>query len=426
MTNVLMLAFCGFFVAKADAKLFNESSQVVLVRDGDRTVMTMGSDYKGDPKEFALVVPVPTVLEKDQIHVGEQKLVDRIDAFTVPRLVEYFDEDPCMERYYEMAEAPMASADEAASGGGAEVRAKALGVTIEAKYTVGEYDILILSAKQSSGLQTWLEQEGYKVPKGANDVLASYLKQGMKFFVAKVNLKEKEKLGFSKLRPLQMAYETPKFMLPIRLGTVNANKSQDMFVYAITRTGRVETTNYRTVKLPSDLNVPEYVKDEFGEFYKAMFAFQTKKEQNKAVFVEYAWDMGWCDPCADEPLTTEELRGLGVWWAGKGGDMGGGAQDAYVTRLHVRYDAKSFPEDLVFQATGDRQNFQGRYIMQHPFTGEMKCPAAEQYRESLFERQKQEAKNLATLTGWEVSDIEKKMKLGAKPKSKQWYQDLWK
>jgi hypothetical protein len=28
----------------------------------------------------------------------------------------------------------------------------------------------------------------------------------------------------------------------------------------------------------------------------------------RAVFVEYAWDMGWCDPCAANPLSADELR----------------------------------------------------------------------------------------------------------------------
>ena len=88
-------AFCGFYVAKADAKIFNKASQVVLVREGDRTVLTMASDFKGEPKEFAVVVPVPTFLEKDQIHVGERAPVEHLDAYTSPRLVEYFDGDPC-------------------------------------------------------------------------------------------------------------------------------------------------------------------------------------------------------------------------------------------------------------------------------------------------------------------------------------------
>ena len=62
------LPFCGFYVAKADAKLFNRASQVVLARDGDRTVLTMANDFRGDPTEFAVVVPVPTFLTKEQIH----------------------------------------------------------------------------------------------------------------------------------------------------------------------------------------------------------------------------------------------------------------------------------------------------------------------------------------------------------------------
>src|SRR4029079_13025866 len=62
-------AFCGFYVAKADPKLFNRASQVVLVRDGDRTVLTMANDFKGNPQEFAIVIPVPTRIERNQIHV---------------------------------------------------------------------------------------------------------------------------------------------------------------------------------------------------------------------------------------------------------------------------------------------------------------------------------------------------------------------
>src|SRR5262249_57087493 len=89
------LAFCGFYVAKADTKLFNQASQVVLVRNENKTVITMANDFKGDPKEFAIVIPVPTVLDKGQIHVGDRAVIEHLDAYSAPRLVEYFDEDPC-------------------------------------------------------------------------------------------------------------------------------------------------------------------------------------------------------------------------------------------------------------------------------------------------------------------------------------------
>ena len=95
-------AFCGFYVGKADANLFNEASQVIVVRDGDKTVVSMLNDYKGELKEFAIVVPVPAVLQKGQINVGEKRTFDRLDAYSAPRLAEYYDPNPCDRRMYEM------------------------------------------------------------------------------------------------------------------------------------------------------------------------------------------------------------------------------------------------------------------------------------------------------------------------------------
>jgi len=432
-------AFCGFYVGKADAGLYNQASQVVIARHENRTVISMMNDYKGELTEFALVVPVPVVLEKGQIHIGERELFTHLDAYSAPRLVEYFDENPCQRIAYERAlgmsaAAPMKSADRAE-------RAKSLGVTIEAEYTIGEYDIVILSAQQSDGLETWLKESGYRVPDGASRALRPYIQQEMKFFVAKVNLKEQAKTGLSYLRPLQFAFESPKFMLPIRLGMVNAKGPQDLILYVLTKGGRVETTNYRTVKLPSGMDVPEYVKGDFADFYKAMFEEQVSAEKMRAVFTEYFWNMGWCDPCAAEPLSHEELRKLGVFWLDgepSGGNarimpprpipFPGGALPVMVTRLHVRYSADSFPEDLVFQETADQENYQGRYVLRHAWKGSPdECPLAKSYFDDLKQRREKEAETLASLTGWKVADIRKKMDLGgAEPKAGKWWERIWK
>jgi hypothetical protein len=304
-----------------------------------------------------------------------------------------------------------------------------LGVTIEARYTVGEYDILILSAEESSGLETWLRREGYRIPQGASQVLASYLRQNMRFFVARVNLDQQARLGYSYLRPLQVAYESPKFMLPIRLGTVNADGPQELFVYALTRRGRVETTNYRTVRLPTGMELPVFVKQEFPDFYRDMFARQVEQERMHAVFLEYAWDMAWCDPCAADPLSRAELEELGVFWLAPDRDPRiGGAADVFVTRLHVRYDAASFPEDLVFQETADRGNFQGRYVLRNAWSGPLRCAAAEQYRRDLELRHDAEARTLAQLTGWNLEEIRSRMELlgpAGGEEEAPWWKRLW-
>ncbi|MDJ0748804.1 MAG: DUF2330 domain-containing protein [Woeseiaceae bacterium] len=425
-------AFCGFYVAKADTSLFNRASQVVLVRDGNRTIITMANDFEGEARDFAVVIPVPTMIERGQINVGDRAVIEHLDAYTAPRLVEYHDPDPC-QAYWRLE--GMASNDAAMPASENELRksARSRGVTIDARYTVGEYDILILSAKQSGGLINWLNENGYKIPRGAKRVVDSYLKQDMRFFVAKVNLEEQAKLGYQYLRPIQVAYESNKFMLPIRLGTLNAKDKQELYVYALTRTGRVETTNYRTVKMPSNVEIPEFVDGEFADFYRAMFDRQTRKENERAVFLEYAWDMAWCDPCAADPLSRTELKSLGVFWLGD--DRGNRkptvqplAQNVFVTRLHVRYDADHFPEDLMFQETGDRQNFQGRYVIRRAWNGEAKCDISN-YQAALRERQEREARQLANLTGWNIGDIRGKIRFpdgtANEPDKEPWWKRIW-
>ncbi|MEO0855116.1 MAG: DUF2330 domain-containing protein, partial [Cyanobacteria bacterium J06648_11] len=102
-------AFCGFYVSQADASLYNQASQVILVRDGDRTVVTMANDFQGEADDFAIVVPVPVVLQPGQVHVGDPEIIKRLDAFSAPRLVEYFDKNPCLRPPVPAAQVPLES-----------------------------------------------------------------------------------------------------------------------------------------------------------------------------------------------------------------------------------------------------------------------------------------------------------------------------
>jgi hypothetical protein len=406
-------AFCGFYAGKADANLFNEASQVVMVRDGKRTVISMLNDYKGPLSEFALVVPTPTALQKGQVRIAEKTTFERLDAYSAPRLAEYHDADPCQINFNwgrdnspPRVYAPAAAAPMELRSRSELAKDKVLGVTVEVQYTLEEYDIVSLSATQSDGLETWLNQNGYKVPKGASEALKPYINQGMKFFVAKVNLKEQLKTGYSTLRPLQFAFESEKFMLPMRLGMLNAppDKPQDLIIYMLTKNGRVESSNYRTVQLPANMNLPHFIKPRFTDFYKALFDTAAKREDHRVVFTEYFWDMAWCDPCAANPLSAQELRKAGAFWVGGNADdnfaamqsvadpainsgsnspnvfkpaaptlrrppSGDPAQPVVLTRMHVRYTANTFPEDLMFTQTKDRQNWQTRYVVQNPYGG---------------------------------------------------------
>ena len=413
------IAFCGFYVSKADGTLKNKTSQVILVRDGNRTVITMYNDFQGNTKDFAMVVPVPVVLKKSDIKVVNQQIFNTLNDYSKPRLVEYYDQNPCSQYYKDdaMLKAPSALSETVVTGYGSKRKNET--VKIEAQYIVGEYDILILSATESAGLKKWLDENGYKTPAGAEEVLQPYIKSNLKFFVVKVNEEEKKKLPGNFLRPIQISFNSPKFMLPIRLGMANADGDQDLIVYAFTKKGRIECTNYRTVSLPTGKNIPLFVQNNFGNFYSNLFQHQWDIEGKSVAMLEYAWDVSptnyvKCDPCVATAPSTQDLTQAGVWWINRDwNDYNDDQYDddysnnVYFTRLHIRYNRRAFPQDLMFQATPNTENFQARYVITHPASGNFNCEAGRKYLADLRQRRHDELKMLTYLTGkgyddWDV------------------------
>ena len=269
-------AFCGFYVSGADAELVNETTEVVLMRDGLETVLSMRNNYKGPPEDFAMVVPVPQVLKKEDVNTLDGAVFDRLSNYTKPRLVEYWERPGCAPK--SGIRGPTQTAGGGVSGsiprpGGPP------GAKIEAQFEVGEYEILILSASESNGLEQWLLDNNYNIPKGASEVLASYIARGMYFFVAKVNASKVmfDSKGNALLSPLRFHYTSAEFSLPVRLGLLNAKGPQDLLIHTISRDGRHEVANRENVTIPTNLVVPEKTKDNFSRKYEEIFRRTLRK-----------------------------------------------------------------------------------------------------------------------------------------------------
>ncbi len=413
-------AFCGFYVSGAQGNLYNDATMVSLMRQGKRTVLAMQNNYQGPPEDFAIVVPVPVVLDKQQVKTLPGGVFQRLDKLTAPRLVEYWERDPCYRPpRRHMYEDRVMMAPQAAPTGAARPTKKGK-VTVHARFKVGEYDIVVLSSTESTALEDWLHQHKYNIPKGAAPYFKPYIENGQYFFVAKVDV-NKVKFdadGEAKLSPLRFYYDTDDFVLPVRLGLINSKGAQDLIVFVLAKGQRYEVADYPNVTIPTNIVVNDDVKQSFGGFYNELFN-TVLKEHPKAVVTEYSWMTSTCDPCPGPPLSPSDIVTLGGDVINPrpsnapapgvpGQTRRGGARpmpvmprrSAYgwvVTRLHARYTKDTLGKDLVFKAAppivGGRgvpqgadgviaqkgaqpsgtNNFQGRYIMLHHWKGDVDC-----------------------------------------------------
>ena len=394
-------AFCGFYVSGADASLYSNATMVVMMREGRRTVLSMQNNYQGPPEDFAMVVPVPMILQEENVKTLPKEIFERIDQLAAPRLVEYWEQDPCVEfNLYEGFGRGLGGVRRRAAG--APASSAGLGVTVEAQFAVGEYDIVILSANDSSGLDTWLRQEEYNIPEGAEAVLRPYVEQGTKFFVAKVDAERATfENGVAILSPLRFHYDTEEFSLPVRLGLLNSSGQQDLIVHILARGQRYEVANYANTTIPTNIIAKHDVRENFGNFYDLLFR-RASATAPRTVVTEYAWDASSCDPCPVPALNPSEIASLGAdvlpgasasLSRRRPGFFGGGF---VLTRLHYRYGPDGLNEDLVFRAAppivggrgmpnaegvlteegsqrGSMNNFQGRYVMLNPWQGKVEC-----------------------------------------------------
>ena len=393
-------AFCGFYVSGADAPLANDATLVVLMREGTRTVLSMRNTYAGPPQDFAMVVPVPVVLHKENVKVLPRDIFDKVDRLTAPRLVEYWEQDPCrVPPVY--APAPMMAGAPPPPAAVEEESAVRHRVKIEARFAIGEYEVVVLSAQDSSGLDAWLHDNHYKIPDGAEPYLRPYVQMGMKFFVAKVDVAKVkfERVGngseHAVLSPLRFHFDADDFFLPVRLGLINSQGKQDLIAIVLAKGQRYEVANYDNVAIPTNLDVSDKTRSRFGTFYASLFD-RVVERHPRAVVTEYSWDASSCDPCPIPPLEDADVATLGGDALPSAGDEGSvGASGVVVTRLHARYGRDTLGDDLHFRPAtaivGGREdmgadgklpqgaqesstnNFQARYVIRHKWTGAVAC-----------------------------------------------------
>lgn len=356
-------AFCGTFVGGTDANLINHSSQVVLVRQGTHTTLTVAADFEGDAADFGLLLPVPEVLTAEDVQVVDPALIQALDLYSTPRAVTYRCEDFFQSSESDGLSTPplgcFASTDymiaKDASGGMMEGDPADSSVEVQSQFAVANYEIVVLSAEESADLTTWLSNHDYAMPVGGEEILQSYIDAGSFFLAAKVSIEPEGETTW--LPPLQFSYDSEVFGLPIRIGTISSDGEQEVVIYTITESAQVAIANYPEVQLENDCmynggSLQEYYADAVDEALSGGAGW----------ILEHSWDLGQsCDPCtAPDPFTTEQIGDLGF----EGADTGHyGSYMGHLTRLRVRYSPEEATQDLVLYESGANQQDQMKFIV---------------------------------------------------------------
>lgn len=378
-------AFCGAFIGDASGPPSNVSSRMALATSGDFSTLTLFNDVQAGAGHFGLVIPVPPGLDRDNLRLASTALMDRMDRYTAPRLVDY----TCEDLHEGVVTASVAAAPDDAQGGAkssAPTSTSSLGcgtndwvvdawqatdtgpdsggVETRDEFDLGEYTAWVLAADDGAALAAWMADAGLEADALTAARLQEYVDQGTEFLALRVDL-EAAPNERTWLTPLQIGYPGATWTLPLRLGAAASRGVQDLVLYVITDPGRGEVgiSNYPELAAPeADCMVPEDT--EIATWYEHRFTAWSGLpadpvelmggESGFRWLTEYTWGSGKCDPCPDTgPLVPEDLEGLGF------------AAHAYgyqVTRLHLRYTPDAVTQDLVLYPTGLAGQEQLKYI----------------------------------------------------------------
>lgn len=341
-------AFCGTYVSSYEEAPTNAASEVAIVRQGNRTTLTVANDVQGETSDFAMVIPVPEVLAEDQIHVVDPTVFDRLRDYSNPREVSYTCEDFARDDL---------DNDSLDSGTADTADTAADTVEVEAQYIVGEYEVVILSATESTGLVTWLQDNGYYVPETSAELLGEYIEGGAFFFAARVRPDAGIESG-QMLSPLQFSYTSEPFGLPVRIGTLNSPGEQDLRIYAITdyEQGAVGISNYDRVDIDHDCMWQPEGEETLTAYYDRQLDDAFGNIAGAEWVTEYSWGNGNCDPCTGVIPSDDDVYSVGYQ---PDYHMG---MYYWFTRIRMRYSPDTAHQDLVLYETRTHEQTQMRFI----------------------------------------------------------------
>jgi len=346
------------------------ADQLLIVRAGVRTVVSIQSAYQGDLDKFVFIIPTPVPVKSEDLHRA-LRLFDKLDRETSPYLVATPHKRECVSDIVfdgDMGIVSMYSKEmERSCGGGGRTEYSVVSADTSGDISQ-DYDVNIWPAKQTEMLLPWLRHHRFPASTPMRAAIEANILRGMSFIVATVNMQQAKKEGWSRPPPLQFAFDSEAFSLPFNLAALDSRRQlQDTLVYFLTLQGKVESKNYPTFAVAKGREVVTGVQGRFGEFYDCMMDGGARSSHGTEAAVEYF--------ATPEFLRTSETQQAGAQWlpadalesapAGRAlpqTNYHDERQPFFMTRLRIRYSSQYAPTDMNFAELSGKTEL-GRMVL---------------------------------------------------------------
>jgi hypothetical protein len=329
--------FFSFAGPSVETVATSADQRAIIMRCGDRTLMTLSTGYTGNGDGFAWLIPTPVPPAAADVREagtrGEQAF-DTLDAITSVKVLRG-----------RAADGSVSGVRGASPDAGSPQKTEPL-VEVHARFTLAHYEVSILGSTSSRALLGWLQGNGYAVNLEAQSVLDAYIAQRWSFVAVRLRPDVKRLYRNEFLPPIAIGYDSERFVFPLRISSVSTAGIARITLYLIAES-TVSAANAATVPLRF---VRSLDAGESPEAYVEAGMRESAGGRNLALLWSGAYDadtafvlqdpMGWSWYEADDFF----LDAVEPFFH-RGQPPTGGI---YLTRLEARMDPSAMTEDIVF------------------------------------------------------------------------------
>ncbi|WP_343235224.1 DUF2330 domain-containing protein [Streptomyces sp. SID10853] len=214
---------CGALVHDPASRL-NVDRETSAVRwDGHREQIVMSLTVAGNAKQAAWIMPVP---HRATVTLGDNALFDALDSVTAPvhRTRDHF--------WPHSDDWPFGSGSGNDGASAVPPRADAPAVGVVGRQRLGPFDVARLTATDPGALDSWLRQNGFRLPDGMTNDLKPYVDRKWEYVAVRLAPDHKGGTLAGILDPLKLTFASDRLVYPMRLSR-RARNPQTLGLYVL-------------------------------------------------------------------------------------------------------------------------------------------------------------------------------------------------